>query len=142
VVTNIGNVTVHDIRVDETAFSGTGRLSAIHCPVTKLAPGKHTTCTATYTVTRADVAAGKVTDTAVARGKLPTGQAVTSRPSTATVTIRILVITTGVPGGASGPSTVEIGLGAGLILIAATTVTGLIGRRRRGTDRGDEPASL
>ena len=58
-VTNTGNVTVHGVSVAETAFAGTGTVSAVTCPATTLAPGASTTCTATYTVTQADVDAGQ-----------------------------------------------------------------------------------
>ena len=55
------------------------------CPLTTLAVGEGTTCTATYTVTAADIAHGSIVDTAVASGKPPTGTAVDSAPSEATV---------------------------------------------------------
>ncbi|MCG8149590.1 hypothetical protein GUY44_03805, partial [Pimelobacter simplex] len=45
VVTNTGNVTLHDVAIAEGAFSGTGALSAIRCPETRLVPGERTTCT-------------------------------------------------------------------------------------------------
>jgi uncharacterized repeat protein (TIGR01451 family) len=131
VVVNTGNTTIHDLVIAETAFSGTGSLSAITCLVTTLAPGKQTICTATYTVTRADFDAGNVTNTAVATAELPSGKAVTSAPSTATVTARKASIVSGVPGGGSGPSAAEIGSGVGLILVASSAVTGLVVRRRR-----------
>ncbi|MDP9904650.1 beta strand repeat-containing protein [Arthrobacter bambusae] len=85
-VTNTGNVTLSNVGVNETAFSGTGTVSAVSCPVTVLAPGASTTCTASYTVTQADVDAGSVSNTAVADGTDPSGGPVASRPSSATVT--------------------------------------------------------
>ena len=133
-VTNTGNVTVHGIAIDETAFSGTGALSPATCPVTTLAPGESTTCTATYTVTQADIDAGHVTNTARATGKLRSGKQVTSAPSTATVRAHEEFITTGVPGNGSGPSPVKIGLGIGLIMAASGTI-GLVARRRRKSGR-------
>ncbi|WP_431876107.1 DUF7507 domain-containing protein [Micromonospora marina] len=92
VVTDTGNTTLSSIAVDETAFSGTGRPSAITCADTALAPGESTTCTATYAVTEADITAGRVTNTAVAAGTPPTvpGQEppapVRSEPASAVVT--------------------------------------------------------
>jgi uncharacterized repeat protein (TIGR01451 family) len=96
VVTNTGNVTVSGASVAETAFSGTGALSALTCaPVAPaaLAPSASMTCTATYALTQADVDAGTVTNTAVASGTVPNPAdpanpaPVTSPPDTATVTI-------------------------------------------------------
>ncbi|WP_370532080.1 beta strand repeat-containing protein, partial [Clavibacter sp. VKM Ac-2872] len=67
-VTNTGNVALNDVSIDETSFTGSGTLSNATCPATTLAAGASTTCTATYTVTQADVDAGGVTNTAVANG--------------------------------------------------------------------------
>jgi uncharacterized repeat protein (TIGR01451 family)/LPXTG-motif cell wall-anchored protein len=85
-VTNDGNVTLTDVGIDETAFSGTGSLSAITCLDTTLAPEASTTCSASYAVTQDDLDAGSVTNTADAIGSTPSGSVVTSRdPSTASV---------------------------------------------------------
>jgi uncharacterized repeat protein (TIGR01451 family) len=85
VVTNTGNVTLHDVRVTDTGFTGTGSLSAISCPddggtdtVATLAPGTQALCTATYTLTTADVDAGTLSNTGNAAGAPPTGPAVTA----------------------------------------------------------------
>jgi uncharacterized repeat protein (TIGR01451 family) len=85
VVKNTGNrpltgVTVHD---------GLPGLSAISCPSGTLAVGQAETCTASYQVTAADVAAGRILSTATATGTGPTDAPVASGPSTATVTLSL-----------------------------------------------------
>ncbi|MFE7563704.1 DUF6923 family protein [Kitasatospora sp. NPDC057500] len=86
-VTNTGNVTVKDVKVNEGEFTGTGKLSAVTCPkdAATLAPGATVTCTATYTVTQADVDAGTVRNTATATGTPPRGEPPVSPPSEVTV---------------------------------------------------------
>ena len=49
-----------------TTFSGSGALSPITCATTTLAPAAQTTCTASYTLTQADVDAGQLNNTATA----------------------------------------------------------------------------
>ena len=51
-VTNTGTVTLTAVAVSDPV------VGAVSCPVTTLAPGASTTCTATYTFTQADVDAG------------------------------------------------------------------------------------
>ena len=85
-VTNTGNVTLTKVKVTDTAFSGTGKLSAIDCPTTTLRVGESMTCTATYTVTQADLTSGKISNTAVSQGTPPSGKPITSPPSTVVVT--------------------------------------------------------
>jgi hypothetical protein len=89
-VTNTGNVPVDTVGVTEGTFTGSGTFSPVVCPsaAASLAPGAHTTCTASYSLTQADVDAGSVSNTATADGT-PRGSAtaVTSAPDTATVTI-------------------------------------------------------
>ncbi|WP_285462408.1 hypothetical protein [Agromyces sp. NBRC 114283] len=81
VVTNTGNVTLTEIVVNEGAFTGSGELSAVDCPVTVLAPDRQVTCTATYEVTQADVDQGSIENSATATGTPPNGgDPVTSEP--------------------------------------------------------------
>ena len=87
-VTNTGNVALTDVGVDETAFSGTGDAPEIVCEEgLALAPGEDATCTATYTVTQADIDSGEITNTATSHGMPPRSEEpVTSEPSDALVT--------------------------------------------------------
>ncbi|GAB3158357.1 hypothetical protein GCM10027258_69350 [Amycolatopsis stemonae] len=85
-VTNTGNVPLNGIGVEETAFSGSGVLSAAVCPVATLTPGASTTCTATYVLTQADVDAGRLDNTATAHGNQPgSADPTTSNPSSVSI---------------------------------------------------------
>ena len=85
VVTNTGNVTVTGITVTDTFTAPAGPELTVTCPDTTLAPAASTTCTASYTVTQADVDAGSIVNSAVADGLDPNEAPVASEPSTATV---------------------------------------------------------
>ena len=61
-VTNTGNVTINSLVVTDDL------IATVTCPVTTLAPGANTTCTATYTVTQTDLDAGSVTNNAEGTG--------------------------------------------------------------------------
>jgi ethanolamine utilization microcompartment shell protein EutS len=78
-VTNTGNVTLTGVTVDDN------RLGLASCPLDVLEPGENMTCTATHTITAADVTAGHIDDTATATGHPPAGPPVTDSDS-ATVT--------------------------------------------------------
>ncbi len=86
-VTNTGNVTLTPVTVHEGAFSGSGTVSPVSCPAgaNSLAPGASVTCTATYTITQADVDAGSVTNAATATGTPPSGPPVDSPPSSVSI---------------------------------------------------------
>ena len=86
-VTNAGNVTLRTLSIVETDFTGSGSLSSITCPSGALAPGATVDCTATYPVTQADLTAGSVANTATANALSPSGGAVVSPASTATVDV-------------------------------------------------------
>jgi uncharacterized repeat protein (TIGR01451 family) len=106
-VTNDGNTTVTGIGIAATAFTGTGTPPAPTCAATSLAPAATTQCTASYTVTAADVTAGSVSNTAVASGQDAVLGAVTSPDASAVVTVApapALTLTKSVDHGtASGP---------------------------------------
>lgn len=76
-VTNSGNVPLTGVAVTESSFSGTGPPPVAACPSATLAAGASMTCTASYTITQADVDAGSVTNTAQVSGTPPSGPAVT-----------------------------------------------------------------
>ncbi|MFC5185842.1 DUF7507 domain-containing protein [Actinomadura harenae] len=86
-VTNNGSEPLTNVNVADPLPG----LSSIDCPVSELQPGENTTCTATYTVTQADLDAGSVSNTGTAHGTPPEGPdvidtsdvTITSVPSTA-----------------------------------------------------------
>lgn len=65
-VTNTGNVTLNDIVVVDDKLA-----AAPTCPLTTLVPGAATTCSGIYTLTQADVDAGRVVNAARAEGTPP-----------------------------------------------------------------------
>lgn len=88
VVTNTGNVTLHDVKVNETSFNGHGTLPNVVCPsqAASLAPGTAVTCGVDYVVVAADVVAdGTLENAANASGTTPGGDPVVSVPSEAKV---------------------------------------------------------
>ncbi|MFJ2862962.1 CARDB domain-containing protein [Kitasatospora sp. NPDC087314] len=80
-VTNTGDVALSSLAVTD---SGPGT-PTVSCPVTTLAPGASTTCTATYATAEDDVKAGKITDTATVTGTTPDGTRVTATSNTVTI---------------------------------------------------------
>jgi len=77
-VTNTGNVEVTDLVVADD------KIASVSCPVTTLVSGASTTCTASYSVTQADLDAGSVTNIASVSGA-PSGGTLTPAEDTATV---------------------------------------------------------
>ena len=88
VLTNTGAVTLTDVAVDDP------KTGPVDCPVTTLAPGATTTCTAAYTISQADVDRGTVDNTASVSATAPNGDAVAARPdSTTTPTSDVATLT-------------------------------------------------
>jgi len=79
-VTNTGNVEVSTVMVSDD------KIASVSCPSGMLAPGANVTCSATYTVTQADLDAGSVTNTATANATPVRGTLSPSAPDTATIT--------------------------------------------------------
>ncbi|MDQ7910998.1 SdrD B-like domain-containing protein [Phytohabitans sp. ZYX-F-186] len=81
-LSNTGDVKVTDIQVTDD------KIANVSCPKAELAPGEKVTCTGgPYTITEADATAGKVVNTAVAKGKGPEGEPVESEPDTEEVPV-------------------------------------------------------
>jgi uncharacterized repeat protein (TIGR01451 family)/LPXTG-motif cell wall-anchored protein len=79
-ITNTGDVTISGITVTDPKIAG------VSCPRTTLDPGVSTTCTATYTVTPADLDDGQLVNAATVTGTPPVGPPISPIPSN-TVTI-------------------------------------------------------
>ncbi|WP_151769716.1 DUF7507 domain-containing protein [Streptomyces abyssomicinicus] len=84
-VTNRGGTVLDEIAVQETRFTGSAGPLRTDCPTGALAPGDRAVCNAHYTVTEADIAAGRVDNAATATALVPGGPAVTSPQATAQV---------------------------------------------------------
>lgn len=77
-VENTGATTLNTLSISDAKIPG------VSCPVSTLAPGAKTTCTANYTLKQSDIDAAKVDNSATANAKNSSGQAVVSNISTAT----------------------------------------------------------
>ncbi len=99
-VENTGNVTLTGVAVTDA------KIGTITCPVGTLAPNASTTCTGSYTISQADVRAGKVDNTATAVGTPPIGAKVTAT-DTDTLALPLAAIT--LDKRVSGGSTTSVG---------------------------------
>jgi uncharacterized repeat protein (TIGR01451 family) len=81
-VTNTGDTTITGIAVTDP------KIADVTCPQTTLDPGNSTPCTASYTVTAADLDHGQFVNTATVTGTPPSGPPVPPAPSN-TVTIPV-----------------------------------------------------
>ena len=79
-VENAGAITLSNIVISDDLAP------AVTCPLTSLAPTETMVCSASYTVTQADLDAGEVINTASVDANLPNGDAVPSLSDNATVT--------------------------------------------------------
>ena len=87
VVTNTGNVTLDPITVADP------KVGAVTCPTGPLAPGASVDCTpVVHAMTRADVDAGTVDNTASVTGTAPSGETVSDDDSTSTPVSRTATI--------------------------------------------------
>ncbi len=107
-LTNVGTLTLSSLSVADPLTA------APTCPVTSLAPGAQTTCTADYVITAGDVETGSVTNTATAAAVRPDGQLVLTDPdSTVTPTqgrgVLQLVKTAGAPVDANDSGRLDAG---------------------------------
>jgi uncharacterized repeat protein (TIGR01451 family) len=127
-VTNTGNVTLRDAAITETAFSGTGTAPVAICPTAavSLAPGDTITCTATYMATQADLDARRISNTAVARGTTTPGTVVTSNPSSAEVSVFVVVLPL-----TGGTNTDQLLMLGGAVILFAMLAAFQHHRRRR-----------
>ncbi|MFI6283239.1 hypothetical protein ACIBCM_00550 [Streptomyces sp. NPDC051018] len=88
VVTNTATTPLTNLVVTD---SGPGA-PTVTCPMTTLAPGDFTTCTASYTATAADAVTGTITNSAVATGTV-NGQTVTGTSNEIVIPLRSLTVT-------------------------------------------------
>ncbi len=111
-VTNTGNVTLTNITVADTQTAPAGPLTttpaclrATGATGPSLDPAQMVTCTATYTVTQADLNNGSVADSAVATGTSPAGTAVLAPAST----VKVMAMGTAGSGNAAAGSGTSAG---------------------------------
>ena len=80
-LTNAGNAPLTDVVVNDP------KVGAVSCPSAPVAPGGTATCTATYTVTQADIDSGSVHNVATATAKGPNGATVGSNEASHTLPV-------------------------------------------------------
>jgi uncharacterized repeat protein (TIGR01451 family) len=129
-VTNGGNTTLTGVHIDELAFTGTGTLGAIACPVTTLAPAQQTVCTASYTTTPGDFARATITNTAQAVATSgPSGDPITVTSAASVAAVAADLSRGDLAATGSGASRVADVLGSLLLAIGGMLL--LLGYRRR-----------
>ena len=105
-ITNTGNVTLHNVDVTDAqaAPSLDSSLGPITCTTgtngsITLAPGATDTCSATYTVTQADLTNNSIDDTATVTGQPPSGPPVTGTSSLSLTVTSVSVVKAASPSG-------------------------------------------
>ena len=126
-ITNTGNVTLDNVNV--TDAQSPPSLGSSVGPITcttgangdiSLAPGATDTCSATYTVTQADLANNSIKDTATATGTPPNS----TTPVTATSTLTLLVTKVSVVKSASPAGGVTAGASTPIVYTITVSNTG------------------
>ena len=102
-VRNTGNVTLNSVTVSDPLQG----LSPVSCQTTTLAPTQVTTCTATRTLTQADIDAGFVQNTATATGTPQAGAPVSAQDSATVSTTQAVGITLEKAGSGPDPLTLN-----------------------------------
>ncbi|UXN73585.1 DUF11 domain-containing protein [Devosia sp. A8/3-2] len=109
--TNTGAVTLNGVTIDDPLLQNAG-VSVAPGPQT-LAPGGTATFTATYAPTRADIDAGRVSNTATGTGTPPSGPPIESPPDTVVVppeqTADLTIVKTGTLNDLDGDDLIDLG---------------------------------
>ena len=153
-VTNTGNVTLTDIAITETEFTGAGMSPAPICPpsAATLLPGASVDCTAAYAVVAADLTGRPIVNTALASGTAPGSITIDSAPASASVDTAVPAPPTppptptpapvppdstpaGGPLASTGSVITVAGLGIAAALVLAGSIVILARRRSKGTTR-------
>jgi len=140
VVTNTGNVTMSDIRVQDVLSAPAGPALTVTCPTQSLVPDGTLTCTADqYVVTQADIKHGSITSTTTVSGQASTpadgvvpSRTVTESPSISSAIVKVVAATKPAAGGLARAGVnplVPFG-GAGVLVLLGGMVL-LIARRRQ-----------
>ena len=124
-ITNTGNVTLHSVGVTDAQIAPSlgSSLGTIICTPPNgsitLAPGETDACTATYTVTQADLTNGHVDDTATASGTPPNSETPVTDTSSLSLTVTSVSVVKAV-----SPSSVVAGSNTPIIYTITVKNTG------------------
>ncbi|MBS3183443.1 DUF7507 domain-containing protein, partial [Leucobacter manosquensis] len=102
-ILNTGNITLTNVTINDTDFSGAGELSAINCPSTSVAPGGTLNCSATYIVVAADLREKVLSNSATAE-VAARGEILISNISTVDIPVDVPETEEPLPGGGDDPT--------------------------------------